>query len=111
MAPAAAADTSLKIVVDPAVFDMPELLAAAGARLVVDRGTYSIYEISSEILPTETHAGLTPRRDFDALSLRRGVVSTHGGPAGGAGMLPDTGRERRLKLIQLAAPPTTRSSR
>lgn len=96
-APAAAQDSTVKVIVDAARQDAVERLRDAGARHVARRGGLVIYDADAA---AANAPGIVARPDFDSLRLRRGVVRTRG-----AGV-PAKGRAtRRLQLIQFVAPP------
>jgi hypothetical protein len=106
IAAGAAADTPTKVIVDRARSDTLADLAAGGALLVAERGTYAVYEIPPASLRGDLRQEVIARPDFDTLALRRGAMTTRGAWVADATISPETNRDRRLKLVQFPAPPT-----
>ena len=76
-------------------------LEAAGSATIADRGSYRVLSLPNEAARNvASAAGLSPRADFDTLHLERGTLNTK------SVRRSSLGNQRRLKLVQFAAPPT-----
>ena len=76
-------------------------LEAAGSATIADRGSYRVLSLPNEAARNvASAAGLSPRADFDAIHLKRATVDTK------SVRRTSLSDQRRLKLVQFAAPPT-----
>jgi hypothetical protein len=97
----AAGEKSVKVIV-PADAS-PALLKQAGAKLVADRSSYRVYEVSAE--RASSLSGALPRPDFDRIELNRAVLDTTVALPAVPPSLTAAENADGLMLVQFSAPP------
>lgn len=95
---------STKVVVRSGTSAALDELLARGARKLADRGGYMVLEANPSDLPAATDE-VAARPDFDSIKLRRRTLRTQEARSAATRVLPKPRAGRRLKLVQLTAPP------